>query len=62
MSVPRTLKEPEMTAESQKTERAERYNPRAAEARWQKVWDDRAIFATRNDDPREKYYVLEMFP
>ena len=21
-----------------------------------------AIFATKNDDPREKYYVLEMFP
>jgi leucyl-tRNA synthetase len=40
----------------------ERYNPAAAEARWQKIWDERGIFATRNDDPRQKYYVLEMFP
>src|SRR6516164_6277867 len=41
---------------------SERYNAREAEARWQKVWDERGIFATKNDDPREKYYVLEMFP
>src|SRR6516225_7596630 len=41
---------------------SERYNAREAEARWQKVWDERDIFATRNDDPRQKYYVLEMFP
>src|SRR6202158_6341685 len=48
-----------MTADSSKTER---YNARAAEARWQKVWDERGIFATQNADPRPKYYVLEMFP
>jgi len=40
----------------------ERYNAREAEARWQQVWDERGIFATRNDDPRPRYYVLEMFP
>ena len=40
----------------------ERYNARESEPRWQKLWDERAIFATRNDDPRPKYYVLEMFP
>ncbi|MEA2996778.1 MAG: leucyl-tRNA synthetase, partial [Alphaproteobacteria bacterium] len=40
----------------------ERYNARDAEARWQKFWDERAIFATPNEDPRPKYYVLEMFP
>ena len=40
----------------------ERYNAREAELRWQKVWDERGIFATRNDDPRPRYYVLEMFP
>jgi leucyl-tRNA synthetase len=40
----------------------DRYNARDAEARWQKIWDERGIFATRNDDPRPKYYVLEMFP
>jgi leucyl-tRNA synthetase len=41
---------------------AERYNAREAELRWQKVWDERGVFATRNDDPRPRYYVLEMFP
>jgi len=40
----------------------ERYNARDTEARWQKIWEDQNIFATRNDDPRPKYYVLEMFP
>src|SRR4051812_37727832 len=39
-----------------------RYNAREAEARWQRVWDERGIFASKNDDPREPYYVLEMFP
>ena len=48
-----------MTADSSKNER---YNAREAEPRWQKVWDERGIFATKNDDPRPKYYVLEMFP
>ena len=42
--------------------RSERYNAREAETRWQKIWDQREIFKTRNDDPRPKYYVLEMFP
>ena len=40
----------------------ERYNPRDAETRWQKAWDDAKLFETSNDDSREKYYVLEMFP
>jgi len=40
----------------------DRYNAREAEARWQKVWDQRGIFATGNADTRPKYYVLEMFP
>ena len=40
----------------------ERYNARDAEAKWQKVWTERQTFKTENDDPRDKYYVLEMFP
>ena len=40
----------------------ERYNAAEAEARWQKIWDERGIFATKNEDVRKKYYVLEMFP
>jgi leucyl-tRNA synthetase len=41
---------------------SERYNAREAEPRWQRQWDEKAIFAAKNDDPRPKYYVLEMFP
>ncbi len=41
---------------------SERYNARDAEPRWQAAWDQQAIFVSRNDDPRPKYYVLEMFP
>ncbi len=40
----------------------ERYNPRTAEPKWRKAWDDAKLFETKNDDPRPKYYVLEMFP
>jgi leucyl-tRNA synthetase len=40
----------------------QRYNPADSERRWQTVWNERGIFTTRNDDPRPKYYVLEMFP
>ncbi|MGN6537295.1 MAG: leucine--tRNA ligase, partial [Mesorhizobium sp.] len=40
----------------------ERYNPRASEPKWQKAWDAEKLFETKNDDPRPKYYVLEMFP
>jgi leucyl-tRNA synthetase len=40
----------------------DRYNAAEAEARWQKIWDERGIFATPNTDVRNKYYVLEMFP
>lgn len=40
----------------------ERYNPRDAEPRWQAKWAEDKVFETDNADPREKYYVLEMFP
>jgi leucyl-tRNA synthetase len=39
-----------------------RYNARDSEPRWQREWDACGIFTTSNSDPREKYYVLEMFP
>ncbi len=41
---------------------AERYNAREAETKWRKVWNEKGVFRTENDDPRPKYYVLEMFP
>ena len=40
----------------------ERYNARESEPRWQAIWDKGSVFASKNDDPRPKYYVLEMFP
>ncbi|UMY18988.1 leucine--tRNA ligase [Methylobacterium organophilum] len=40
----------------------ERYNAKDAEPRWQEAWAKAGIFATKNEDPRPKYYVLEMFP
>ena len=40
----------------------ERYNARESEKHWQAVWAEQGTFAARNDDPRQKYYVLEMFP
>ena len=44
------------------TPRPERYNVRESEPKWQKIWADAQVFTTRNDDSRERYYVLEMFP
>ena len=40
----------------------ERYNSRAEELRWQEVWAKQKSFETANDDPRPRFYVLEMFP
>ncbi|MGP9820305.1 leucine--tRNA ligase [Salinarimonas sp. NSM] len=42
--------------------KAERYNPKDSEPRWQAEWAEAETFRTRNDDPRPRYYVLEMFP
>ncbi len=44
------------------TEADERYNPREAEPRWQKAWEEAGCFTAREDATRPKYYVLEMFP
>ena len=45
-----------------KTMTTERYNPKDVEPRWRKAWDDHELYRTDNNDPRPKYYVLEMFP
>jgi leucyl-tRNA synthetase len=39
-----------------------RYSFRENEAKWQRVWRERASFEAREDPARPKYYVLEMFP
>jgi len=41
---------------------SDRYNPREVEPKWQAIWERNQIFVTLNNDPRPKYYVLEMFP
>ena len=41
---------------------AERYDALKREKHWQAAWEERGIFRAFEDDPRPKYYVLEMFP
>jgi leucyl-tRNA synthetase len=40
----------------------ERYNAPAAEKRWQKTWEDKQVFLTKETPGKPKFYVLEMFP
>jgi leucyl-tRNA synthetase len=40
----------------------ERYEPAAVEAEAQQYWNERRSFEAREDDSREKYYCLSMFP
>ena len=39
-----------------------RFNPAAADARWQSAWDEAQTFRADSDSPKPKSYVLEMFP
>ena len=41
---------------------AESYNPQVIEAEAQRHWDERRVFAVREEPGREKYYCLCMFP
>ena len=38
------------------------YDFREIEAKWRKYWVDADIYRTLDDDPRPKYYCLDMFP
>jgi leucyl-tRNA synthetase len=40
----------------------DRYNARAVEPKWQKRWDEDAVFRADDHSAKPKYYVLEMFP
>ena len=42
--------------------RNDRYDFSAIEAKWQNIWAGEDAFRTVEDDSKEKYYVLEMFP
>jgi leucyl-tRNA synthetase len=39
-----------------------KYNFSEIEEKWQKKWDQENIFKVTEDDEKEKYYCLEMFP
>jgi leucyl-tRNA synthetase len=38
------------------------YDFRRIEKHWQKEWDERKVYAVKNDSTKPKYYVLDMFP
>ena len=38
------------------------YDFEAIEAKWRRYWVDTNLYEARNDDPRPKYYCLDMFP
>ncbi len=40
----------------------DRYDFSVIEPKWQKIWAEEEAFRTVEDDSKEKYYVLEMFP
>src|SRR5579872_1406397 len=41
---------------------AESYDFRSVEQRWQERWEREGTYRAANDDPRQKYYMLEMLP
>ncbi|MEM6383304.1 MAG: leucine--tRNA ligase [Pseudomonadota bacterium] len=56
------MTQPASSHAPQASDAPERYNPQVAEPKWRAVWDEARVFETKDDDPRPKYYVLEMFP
>jgi leucyl-tRNA synthetase len=40
----------------------EKYFPETIEKKWQQRWDETRAFEAREDDPRQKFYCLEMLP
>ncbi|MCI8609118.1 MAG: leucine--tRNA ligase [Firmicutes bacterium] len=40
----------------------EKYEFKEIEQKWQKYWEENQCFKTAEDDSKEKYYCLEMFP
>ncbi len=42
--------------------RRERFDPSSYEAKWRERWETDALYVARDDDPREKRYVLTMYP
>ena len=42
--------------------RNDKYDFKEIEAKWQKIWAEEQAFKTVEDENKEKFYVLEMFP
>jgi leucyl-tRNA synthetase len=41
---------------------ARAYDVEAVEQKWQRVWAEEGTYEIENDDPREKFYALSMYP
>lgn len=39
-----------------------KYNHKAVEEKWQKIWEDKGVFHTSDDTEKEKFYALIEFP
>ena len=39
-----------------------KYDPRAIEKKWQKIWEEDKAFSARDDTTKEKNYLLIEFP
>jgi leucyl-tRNA synthetase len=44
------------------TERTERFDPRTYEAGWRERWDADDLYRADDEDPRDKHYLLTMYP
>jgi leucyl-tRNA synthetase len=51
-----------MTAKTESPTRTERFDPASYEARWRERWAADGLDEAHDDDPREKRYVLTMYP
>ena len=45
-----------------KESKMKKYNPHEIESRWQSYWDEKDCFKAVEDNTKEKYYLLEMYP
>ncbi|MEA2039357.1 MAG: leucine--tRNA ligase [Thermodesulfobacteriota bacterium] len=39
-----------------------KYNPQKLETKWQALWEEQGLFKVSEDQSKDKYYLLEMFP
>ena len=51
-----------MTSTTPTRARAERYDPGSFEQTWRDRWEADELYVARDDDPREKRYIMTMYP